>query len=213
MRQLTAHPELRWPAGLLGIWLAVALIVSATGVLFDPPPPLLPAMIWIPPVIFLAAFARSSGLRQWIKRLNPRWPIGFHLVRAPIGVMFLLMEAAGRLPAGFAVKAGIGDIVVGTAAVVAMICVPLRSLTTIRVVLAWNILGLADILMVIVVAQRILFFGEDTSALVEWASFMASSTSSQPAAWPQRAAPTRIQGRAPAFKACQRFWASAKISW
>ncbi len=171
MRQLTAHPELRWPAGILGVWLAFALIVSAAGVLFDPPRPLLPAMIWIPPVIFLAAFARSNGLRQWIKRLNPRWPIGFHLVRAPIGVMFLFMEAAGRLPAEFAIKAGIGDILVGVAAVVAMIFLPLRSKINVRLVLTWNTLGLADILMVIVVAQRILFFGEDTAALVELTRF------------------------------------------
>ncbi len=171
MRQLAAHPELRWPAGLLGIWLAVALIVSATGVLFDPPRPLLPAMIWIPPVIFLAAFAGFIGLRQWIMRLDPRWPIGFHLVRAPIGVIFLLMEAAGRLPAEFAIKAGIGDILVGVAAVLAMVCVPLRSLTNVRVVLAWNSLGLVDILMVIVVAQRILFFGSDPTALVELTRF------------------------------------------
>ena len=171
MRLLTAHPDLRWPAAVLGVWLAVALIVSASGVLFNPPRPVLLAMIWVPAVIFLAVFARSWGLRQWIKRLNPRWPIGFHLVRAPIGVMFLLMEAAGRLPAEFAVKAGIGDILVGVAAVLAMVCVPLRSMTTVRVVLVWNILGLADILMVIVVAQRILFFGKDASALVELTRF------------------------------------------
>ena len=171
MRQLAAHPDFRWPAGVLGIWFAVAVIVSATGVLFNPPRPFLPAMIWIPPVIFLAAFALSNGLRQWIKGLNPRWPIGFHLVRAPIGVMFLLMEASGRLPAEFAVKAGIGDILVGVAAVVAMIYLPLRSKINVRLVLTWNILGLADILMVIVVAQRILFFGEDAAALVELTRF------------------------------------------
>ena len=171
MRQLTAHPELRWPAVVLGLWLAVALFVSATGVLFNPPRPALLVMIWVPPVIFLAAFARSKGLRQWIKQLNPLWPIGFNLVRAPIGVIFLLMEAAGRLPAEFALKAGIGDILVGVAAVGAMICLPLRSIINFRVVGAWNILGLADILMVIVVAQRILFFGDDTGALVELTRF------------------------------------------
>ncbi len=85
--------------------------------------------------------------------------------------MFLLMEASGRLPAEFAVKAGIGDILVGVAAVVAMIYLPLRSKINVRLVLTWNILGLADILMVIVVAQRILFFGEDTAALVELTRF------------------------------------------
>ena len=168
---MTASPELRWPAGVLGIWLAVALVLSATGVLFNPPRPVLPAMILLPPILFLAAFARSRGLRQWIMGLNPRWPIGFHLVRAPIGVIFLLMEAAGRLPAEFALKAGIGDILVGVAAVVAMICLPLSSMINVRVVLIWNILGLADILMVIGVAQRILFFGEDTAVLVELTRF------------------------------------------
>ena len=171
MRQLTAHPELRWPAGVVGLWLAVALSVSATGVLFSPPRPVLLVMIWVPFLIFLAAFARSKGLRQWTKRLNPRWPIGFNLVRAPIGVVFLLMEAAGRLPAEFAIKAGIGDILVGVAAAGAMICLPLRSMNNFRLVLAWNILGLADILMVIVVAQRILFFGENSVALVELTRF------------------------------------------
>ena len=171
MRQLTAQPGLRWLAGVLGIWLAVALIVSASGVLYNPPRPLLPAIIWVPLLIFLAEFARSKGLRQWIKQLNPRWPISFHLLRAPIGVLFLLMETAGRLPAEFAVKAGIGDILVGVAAVVAMISLPLRSVINARLVLTWNILGLADILMVIVVAQRILFFGEDPEVLVELTSF------------------------------------------
>lgn len=171
MRQLTAHPELRWPVGVLGLWLAVALFVSATGVLFSPPRPALLVMIWVPFLIFLAVFARSKGLRRWIKQLNPRWPIGFNLVRAPIGVIFLSMEAAGRLPAEFAIKAGIGDILVGVAAAGAMICLPLRSMTNFRVVGTWNILGLADILMVIVVAQRILFFGENTAALVELTRF------------------------------------------
>ena len=167
---MTASPELR-SAGVLGIWLAVALVLSATGVLFNPPRPALPAMILLPPILFLAAFARSRGLRQWIMGLNPRWPIGFHLVRAPIGVIFLLMEAAGRLPAEFALKAGIGDILVGVATVGAMICLPLSSMINVRVVLTWNILGLADILMVIVVAQRILFFGDDTAVLVELTRF------------------------------------------
>ena len=94
-------------------------------------------MIWIPPVIFLAAFAGFIGLRQWIMRLDPRWPIGFHLVRAPIGVIFLLMEAAGRLPAEFAIKAGIGDILVGVAAVVAMIYLPFRSKINFRI-MRWS---------------------------------------------------------------------------
>ncbi len=81
------------------------------------------------------------------------------------------MEAAGSLPAEFAVKAGIGDIVIGVTAIVAMLCVPLRSTIRSGTVLVWNTLGLADILMVVVVAQRLLFFSGNPDSLVELTRF------------------------------------------
>ena len=157
--------------GVLGIWLAAAIAVSGSGILYDPPRPILPIIIWAPVVAFLAAVASFQRLRPWILSIDLRWPIAFHIVRAPIGTAFLLMEAAGRLPPEFAVKAGIGDIVIGVTAIFAIMCVPLLSTVRIRVLLTWNILGLTDILMVIVVAQRLLFFGDDPKALVELTRF------------------------------------------
>ena len=157
--------------GVLGIWLAAAIAVSGSGILYDPPRPILPIIIWAPVVAFLAAVASFQRLRPWILSIDLRWPIAFHIVRAPIGTAFLLMEAAGRLPPEFAVKAGIGDIVIGVTAIFAIMCVPLLSTVRIRILLTWNILGLADILMVIVVAQRLLFFGDDPKALVELTRF------------------------------------------
>ena len=83
------------------------------------------------------------------------------------------MEASGRLPAEFALKAGIGDIVIGLTAILAAMYVRPLSAIRIRGVLIWNILGLADILMVFVVAQRIILFGADPSALAELTRFPA----------------------------------------
>ena len=156
---------------VLAIWLAAAIAVSGSGILYDPPRPILPITIWAPVVAFLAAFASLQRLRPWILSIDLRWLIAFHIVRAPIGTAFLLMQAAGRLPPEFAFKAGIGDIVIGVTAILAIICVPLRTKLQIRALLTWNILGLADILMVFVVAQRLLFFGDDPKALVELTRF------------------------------------------
>lgn len=164
-------PSLVKAAGVLGIWLAAAIAVSGLGVLYDPPRPILPIIIWAPVVAFLAAVAGFRRLRPWILSIDLRWPIAFHIVRVPIGISFLVMEAAGRLPPEFAIKAGIGDIAIGVAVVVAASCVPALSTIRIRVLLTWNILGLADILMVFVLAQRILFFGDDPKALVELTRF------------------------------------------
>ena len=149
-----------------GIWLGAMMAVSASGILYDPPRPILPALIWAPVLAFLAGFACSHRLRQWVWSLDLRWPILFHIVRAPIGIAFLLMEAAGSLPAEFAIKAGVGDILVGVAAIVAAMCIPLRSTGRVRIVLVWNTLGLVDILIVFAIAQRLLFYSDDPNALV-----------------------------------------------
>ena len=153
------------------IWFAAAIGVSASGILHDPPRPLLPLLIWAPVLAFLASYARSHRLRQLVLSLDLRWPIFFHLLRAPIGATFLLMEAAGSLPSEFAIKAGVGDIVVGITAIFAMVCFPLLSTLRTRTVLVWNTLGLADILMVFVVAQRLLFLSGNPDALVELTRF------------------------------------------
>ena len=152
-------------------WLIAAIAVSASGVLYDSPRPVLPALIWAPVFAFLVGFVRFHRLRQWVWGLDIRWPIFFHVVRAPIGVAFLVMTVTGNLPSELAVKAGVGDIVVGVTSVIAIMRVPWSSAIRIRTVLAWNALGLADILMVFVVAQRMMFFGDDPNALVELTRF------------------------------------------
>ena len=156
---------------MIGVWLVAAIAISASGVLYDSPRPVLAALIWSPVVVFLVSFIRFHSLRQAVLGLDIRWPILFHIVRVPIGVAFLVMAVTENLPSEFAAKAGPGDIVVGATSVIAITCVPWLSAIKFRTVLAWNALGLADILMVFVVAQRLMFFGDDPNALVELTRF------------------------------------------
>lgn len=157
-------------AGILVVWLIVAIAVSASGNLYDPPRVILPIIIWSPVVVFLIIVISFRRFRLWILSLDLKWLIGVHVVRAPIGVALLLMDSAGRLPAEFAIKAGVGDIVIGLTAVFVMFLGTL-SAVRIRTTFVWNVLGLADILMVIAIAQRLLFFGDDPRALVELTRF------------------------------------------
>ena len=171
LKRVKVNPGLLKVMPVPAVWFAAAIVVSASGILYDPPRPLLPVLIWAPVLAFLVGFTSSHRLRQLVLSLDLRWLISFHLVRVPIGVLFLLMEAAGRLPAEFAIKTGVGDIAVGFTTVLAIACVPLLSTLRKRTVLVWNTLGLADILMVFVVAQQQLFLSGNPNALVELTRF------------------------------------------
>ena len=155
---------------VLAAWLAVAITVAATGVLEDPPTPLLPILIWGPVVAFLVVFRRSQALRNWVFVLDFRWPILFNVVRVGVGAGFLVMSGQ-ELPSEFAVPAGYGDIAVGAAALMAALYVPVRTVLRRRVVFAWNIVGLIDMLMVFVTAQRLILFGDDPDAMVQLTKF------------------------------------------
>ena len=76
--------------------------------------------------------------------------MGFHLVRVLAGANFLRLSRSGELPTSFADVAGWGDIAVGIgAALVLAFCLPARTDGRRRALLAWNALGLADILLVL----------------------------------------------------------------
>ena len=155
---------------VLAVWLVTAIVGAASGVLEDPPPALTPVLVWGPVLVFLAAFARSRSLREWSLDFNLRWLILFHVVRAGIGTGFLLMSG-DELPPEWAVPGGIGDIAVGTSALIAALFVPASTTLRRRVVFAWNTLGLLDMLSVFITAQRLLWFGDDPDALVELTRF------------------------------------------
>ncbi len=143
----------------LCVWFVAALALSASGLLARlPVPP--PAVAGAITVALLVALALSQSLRANVRRLGIRGFVAFHLSRVAAGAYFLVLYGRGALPAEFALPAGWGDIAVGVAAVVvALTCIPLRAPWQRVALLAWNTLGLIDILFVLSTGIR-LFLGD-----------------------------------------------------
>lgn len=134
---------------VLGLWLAVALAVGASGLYYGVPTPLIGAINGLLVAASLLAIHFVRPLRDWVRALPLRWLVLYHVVRF-VGIGFLVLYAQGRIPGEFAVTAGWGDIAVAvTALIVAFGAVPITSRTRWWTVLAWNVLGLLDILFVL----------------------------------------------------------------
>lgn len=155
---------------VLGLWLGAALAFAATVSLESMPRPLIPVMVWGPVIAVLLLRRRNTGVRDAIAAVPLAVLIGFHIVRAPIGIAFLFYSGDGLHP-DFAIPGGIGDIAAGALAIPALIAAldPRGARRTI--VIAWNALALADILMVFFTAQRILFFGSGFDEMTAFGSF------------------------------------------
>jgi hypothetical protein len=138
----------------LGLWLAIAVIVTLLDGWSR-------ALIPMPLVgltligILLAVIGLNARVRAWAYALEPRWLVTLHLVRF-VGFLFLVMYRRGELPWAFAVPGGWGDIIVAIGAVILLVAVlPVRSPTSWRLLLAWNIFGFIDILFVVSTAFRL----------------------------------------------------------
>jgi hypothetical protein len=133
---------------LLG-WLIVAIAATATGAVerSPVPPPAIAAILTIS-VLLLAWLIQP--VRSAAHFIPTGALVGLHLIRIVAGANFLRLAAAGDLPTEFADVAGWGDIAVGVgAALVLAFCLPPRTAGRRRALLAWNALGLADILLVL----------------------------------------------------------------
>ncbi len=101
--------------------------------------------VLLPIVILSIGVLRSPALYRALRTIPLSLLIGVNVIRA-FGVTFLLLYAAGRLPAPFAPVAGWGDILVGlTAAPVAWLAYK-KGAAAHSTVLTWNILGLLDLI-------------------------------------------------------------------
>jgi hypothetical protein len=137
---------------VLVFWLIVALVASLTGLLLRLafPIPILGTAIT---VLVLAVLWLSPTWRQRALANGPAPLVTYNLVRF-VGFYFLWLYGLGLLPRNFAVPAGWGDLLVAALAIPLLL---LRDWTRGRrrvFLLAWNVLGLADILMVVANAAR-----------------------------------------------------------
>ena len=76
------------------------------------------------------------------------WLIGVQLYRA-LGVIFLILYAAGKLPGLFAWPAGLGDVLVGVLSPVVAIAYWRGPRENADLVSAWNLFGLADLVVAV----------------------------------------------------------------
>lgn len=134
---------------VLGAWLVAAVMIGATGVLAHSPvpPPAIAVALAAAALLLLRA---SADARAEVRQLGLAPLVSFHLLRIVVGAYFLVLYRGGVLPAEFAIGAGFGDIIVGIgAAIVLWRCIPVRTDGRRYGLLAWNTIGLIDILMVL----------------------------------------------------------------
>ena len=150
-----ARPSLAVLRALL-FWFLVALVMGIADMpsrLLRPPlPQILIAALTL--MILTVAWA-SVWFRAWLVALDVRVLVLVHVTRFVAGLAFLVFYGRGALPYAFAVPGGAGDMLVAVLAVPVVLLTDARATRRRGLVLGWNVLGFADILMVVATAARI----------------------------------------------------------
>ena len=116
--------------------------VFAPGAL-GPFPGILPAML-VPILVFSIVLARSQRANAVLNAVPQSWLIRVQFMRL-LGGTFVLLYLDGRIPAEFALPAGLGDMATGLLALPVANMVA-RGLKWARpAALAWNIFGVLDL--------------------------------------------------------------------
>jgi hypothetical protein len=140
----------------LGVWLLLALVAGMADLpsrLLQPPLP--PVLVVALTFVILTVALTSVWFRDWLVALDVRALILVHLTRFVAGLWFLALYGRGVLPYAFAVPGGVGDMLVALLAIPVVLATDARATRRRGLVFAWNLLGFADILMVVATAARI----------------------------------------------------------
>ncbi len=137
-----------------GAWFAAAILLSATGRIaaLQPPSPQI-LLFGLTGAVLFAAF-RIAPARRWVESLPTRGLVALHLTRLVAGSAFLIDYTRGQLPGTFAIPSGWGDIVVAVFARILLAKTRVVDARTRGLYIAWNLLGLVDILFVVANAAR-----------------------------------------------------------
>jgi hypothetical protein len=132
----------------VGLWLLIALSLSARGYFSDGPPELVPRIAYsiLPLLIGYLAFLTIPSARAVVDEIPLHWMIGLQLYRA-VGFVFLVEWMLGVLPGEFALPAGIGDVAIGLTAPLVASLVKRRSPNARGAAILWNLLGIADLVV------------------------------------------------------------------
>ena len=131
---------------LLAAWGLAATLAGAFHLFVHLPPVTVQLLVAVLGVGFSVSVARVGWLRDATARISLRVILAFHLVRF-IGFYFLWLHAQGRLPVEFAQRAGWGDVAAAFGALALLFWPEGRGFW--RVLIAWNILGAADLFLAV----------------------------------------------------------------
>src|SRR5262245_33823855 len=161
---------------LVGLaWFVAIVIVTTTGVFTRPAGAgtLAVAAALAAPLLVAAILRGSGAVRDFVARIPLAVPIGLNVGRV-IGVFFLVLHSAGRLPATFAHSAGWGDVLVGTLALPVAWAVHRRAAGWWGMAMLWNTLGTLDLITAVTLAVgsaatplRFIFESPDSSAIAQ----------------------------------------------
>jgi hypothetical protein len=135
-------------------WLLVAVAVGYSGILRAAAVPM-PIFAFAITITLLGVLAVRRDLRNRLLGFGVRVLVAVHLTRF-VGFYFLALYRDGLLPRNFAVPAGWGDIAVAVLAAVLLAAVRPETPRGRLMYLAWNVIGLADILMVLANGARMM---------------------------------------------------------
>jgi hypothetical protein len=104
--------------------------------------------ILLPILIGILLIWRSEATKRIIDAVPQEWLVGVQLYRA-LGVIFLILYAAGKLPGLFAWPAGVGDIAIGLLAPVVGFAYARAPRDAAGLVRAWNVFGILDLVVAV----------------------------------------------------------------
>jgi hypothetical protein len=137
-------------SALLVAWFFAALVPSWLG-FYQGASSRIPTLqygLLIPIVVGVALFWRWPLLRGIVEAAPQSWIVSIQVFRVE-GLIFLILYAGGRLPGAFALPAGVGDVIVGLLAPVVGIAYVRGSRTSAGWLRAWNLLGIADLVVAV----------------------------------------------------------------
>jgi hypothetical protein len=147
---------------ILVVWFVAALAAGASGLVARLPPPLPQGLLFLLAAAALTASWAVPSLKTWVSALSFESLVAVHLTRF-IGIYFLVLLGAGKLPRAFAVPCGWGDILTASWALALLVLAqPLASRR--RLVAAWNLFGFLDIFFVVFTAGRLARFDPGSMA-------------------------------------------------
>jgi hypothetical protein len=137
---------------LWGAWVLASVLLAAADVYrFEPTRP----VPWLPIGLMVSLgtamlLSRTPVVSRILAQPDALWRLTVPQIFRVVGVTFLVVMAAGKLPAVFALPAGLGDMAIGIEAVI--IAHSLRRGTVGRRALWYfNVLGLVDLVVALVI--------------------------------------------------------------